>query len=57
MKKILITTIEHDFILYPNSKRIRFELPATPSHDSIVIEIEKCDNSDEIVTNVYAVLK
>ena len=57
MKKILITTVEHDFALYPTSKKIRFELPATASHNSLIIEIEKCDNSDEVVTNVYAVLK
>jgi hypothetical protein len=53
MNKILVTSIEHEFIEHP-SKKIILEIPAN-NNNSLIVEIEK--NGENVTTNVYAVLK
>ncbi|MBR5321695.1 MAG: hypothetical protein IKU41_07640 [Clostridia bacterium] len=52
MNKILVTSIEHEFIEHP-SKKIVLEIPA---NNSLIIEIERIDEKN-VTTNIYALLK
>lgn len=52
MNKILVTSIEHEFIEHP-SKKIILEIPA--NNNSLIVEIEK--NGENVTTNIYALLK
>jgi hypothetical protein len=51
-KKILVTSIEHDFI-NTSSKKILLEIPA--NNHSLIVEIEK--EGECVTTNIYALLK
>jgi hypothetical protein len=51
-KKILVTSIEHDFI-NTSSKKILLEIPA--NDNSLIVEIEKI--GENVMTNIFALLK